>query len=504
MIRRAEAGIGELAIAVELKRDSALRRHAWAFYLGLGGCASALYFVSPVSWNNVISDAIGLSAVCAIIVGVRLNPRAPAVPWLLMAFGQFLFVTGDVIWTVYENVLGRESPFPSIADVAYLAGYVPLVVGLLLLIRARQPGRDAESFIDSALITAGAGVGAWVFLIAPQITSSSAPLEQTVSAAYPLADLLMLAMVVRLILTLGRRAPAHTILCGSLIALIAADSGYLFATLHGWYATGSTIDLGWLASYVLWGAAALHPSRSHVTGPSREIVPGRLTKPRLLALGVMALAAPAMLAIEGLRHRPLHLPVMVLAQATVSILVIARMAGLANQLQSAAYHDSLTALPNRRMLLDRLKFALARAARAKTPVAVLFIDLGGFKAVNDQLGHAAGDDLLVMVGQRLRATVRTEDTVARFGGDEFVVVCEGLDATTAKVIVDRLKEELSQPIATGDQLVALAVDIGVAITTDGSLDAERILTQADLAMYRVKSRGKVDVPRDVPRDVPAP
>jgi diguanylate cyclase (GGDEF)-like protein len=478
-----------------------VRSRAWLVYLVLGAGATALYYVSPSSWNNVVTDAIGLSAVLAILIGVRINRTAPKAPWLAMALGQFLFVTGDVIWTIYEDVLGRESPFPSVADVAYLAGYVPLVVGLILLVRVRQPGRDIDSLIDSALITAGFGVGAWVFLIAPQITTNPDPLSQAVSAAYPLADLLMLGMVIRLVFTLGRRIQAHAILCASLIALIGADSAYLFGTLHGWYATGSVIDAGWISSYVLWGVAALHPSRSTVTAP-KEVVRGQLTRPRLASLTVVTLAAPAMLAIQGLRHRPLHLPVMVLAVACVSLLVIARMAGLASALQAAAHHDSLTGLPNRRLLLDRLRLALARGNRSRETVSVLFIDLGGFKAVNDRFGHAAGDDVLVAVAGRLRDTVRAEDTVARFGGDEFIVVCEGLDAHQTTALVDRLRQQLSQPILTGGELVALAVDIGVAVAQPGSDDPERLLSLADQEMYRVKG-GARSAPRGDATRTPA-
>src|SRR5205807_1949129 len=142
--------------------------------------------------------------------------------------------------------------------VAYLAGYVPLIVGVFLLIRYREPGRDVDNLLDSALITVGAGVGAWVFLIAPQIRANHDLVAQGVSAAYPLADVLMLAMTVRLLLGIGRRLRAYSMLTVSLAALVLADVGYLFGTLHSWYQTGSIIDVGWLVSYVLWGAAALH------------------------------------------------------------------------------------------------------------------------------------------------------------------------------------------------------------------------------------------------------
>jgi diguanylate cyclase (GGDEF)-like protein len=471
---------------------------AWAYYAVFGVGAIALYFSVPSDWKNLVQPILGLSAVLAMLLGVSRQPRAPRTPWLSMAFGTLLFVTGDTIWMIYENVLHKESPFPSVADVAYLAGYVPLIVGVFLLIRAREPGRDVANLLDSALITVGAGVGAWVFLIAPQIQANHDVIAQGVSAAYPLADLLMIAMTMRLLLGIGRRIPAYGMLTGALIALIAADVGFLFGTLRGWYQTGNVIDAGWLMSYVLWGAAALHPSRSRYGDAHHIDSPSRLTRLRLAALAVMALAAPAMLAVQGLRHRPLHLPVMVLSEMAVSLLVIARMAGLATALESAAFADQLTGLPNRRLLHDRLRQALARMARTREPVAVLFIDLGRFKSVNDQLGHAVGDDVLVELARRMKGVVRTQDTVARFGGDEFVVVCEGVDVAKITTVSDRLREALSRPITVGDEIVTLAVDVGIAMANPGCDDPDAILDQADRAMYRAKEETRAAHARTEP------
>ncbi len=462
----------------------------WLYFSIFGAAGTALYFGVPPEWKGVVQPLLGLTAVAAILWGTRRQPDAPRAPWVWMALGNFLFVTGDAIFTYYENVLHHDSPFPSIADVAYLVGYIPLIVGIFLLIRSREPGRDIANLLDSSLITVGAGVAAWVFLIAPQIRANHDIVAQAVAAAYPLADLLMLAMTVRLILALGRRVAAHAMLAASLVGLIYADVGYLFGTLHGWYYTGNVIDSGWLISYVLWGAAALHPSRSESVGSGRDTNPGRLTRRRLAALAVMALATPTILAVQGLRHRPLHLPVMVAAQAAVSLLVIARMAGLANDLEVAAFADHLTGLPNRRLLHDRLRAAIGRMDRSKEAIAVLFVDLGRFKSVNDKLGHAVGDDVLVELGRRMRAVVRTDDTVARFGGDEFVVVCEGTDVNLATTVADRLREALARPILVNDELISLAVDVGIAIAHPGCDDPEAILAEADRAMYRAKAEAR--------------
>ncbi len=149
-------------------------------------------------------------------------------------------------------------------------------------------------------------------------------------------------------------------------------------------------------------------------------------------------------------------------------------------------HDGLTALPNKRLLVDRLTLALARSKRAGTQVAVLFLDLDGFKAVNDTLGHAAGDQLLVGVAARLQECVRDTDTCARVGGDEFVVVCEDLrHASEGRLMAGRIETALGAGVPVGEQTVHVRATAGLAMSTPSSLPAD-LLHEADTAMYRAK------------------
>ncbi|MEA2424703.1 MAG: hypothetical protein QOH13_1113, partial [Thermoleophilaceae bacterium] len=154
-----------------------------------------------------------------------------------------------------------------------------------------------------------------------------------------------------------------------------------------------------------------------------------------------------------------------------------------------AFHDSLTGLPNRALFLDRLEHALARSRRSGSPIAVLFMDLDAFKNVNDSLGHAAGDELLVLVAGRLRRWLRPSDTAARFGGDEFAVLLEDLDGPSAAPrVADRILESLREPFAIQGQEVRVGGSVGIATSsTPGSDD---LLRNADLAMYRAKGLGK--------------
>ena len=160
------------------------------------------------------------------------------------------------------------------------------------------------------------------------------------------------------------------------------------------------------------------------------------------------------------------------------------------ELREAAVHDALTGLPNRKLLVDRLDQALARQLRAGRGVALLFLDLDRFKLLNDSRGHAIGDQVLVTVGERLRQVVRPADTVARFGGDEFVVVCEDVDGVAdATGLAGRIAAALEVPFALDGGEVFLSVSVGVSMAGPGS-SAEELLRDADAAMYRAKEQGR--------------
>ncbi len=165
---------------------------------------------------------------------------------------------------------------------------------------------------------------------------------------------------------------------------------------------------------------------------------------------------------------------------------------LEDRLRHQALYDSLTGLPNRVLLLDRLEIALHRARRRENyRFAVLFIDLNGFKKINDSLGHAAGDELLITVGHRLQAFVRAADTAARLGGDEFVVLLDDLGPDVdVPEIAARLHEELGLPIVIDSTQVAVSASIGICVGGIEELSAEDVLRAADLAMYESKSAGR--------------
>jgi signal transduction histidine kinase len=343
---------------------------AWGAYLVLGGAAIAAYFglgSSPLT-QNVVYDAIGLSAVAAIVIGIRLQQPRAAGAWYLIAAGQLLFVAGDVIWAVFEFGLHTE-PFPSVADILYLAGYPVLAAGLLRLVRIHLRGGDLGALIDASIITIGAGLLAWVFLIDPYVDDHTlSGLELAISVAYPLSDILILGVGIALAVGPTARALVYRLLMASLVGLLGADVVYGFQLLGSGYEVG-LIDVGWLLSYVLVGGAALHPSVRTLSEPAAaEHGPRR---PPLAALSGAALLAPISLLLQAQRGvEAQDVLVIAIGSAVIFLLVVLRLSGLVREVDTkvealdrqgntlrAALEDLGRLEEDRKLLLERVLLA---------------------------------------------------------------------------------------------------------------------------------------------------
>jgi diguanylate cyclase (GGDEF)-like protein len=161
------------------------------------------------------------------------------------------------------------------------------------------------------------------------------------------------------------------------------------------------------------------------------------------------------------------------------------------QIKHLATHDSLTDLPSLRLAKDRLAMAINLARRYKKSVAVMFIDLDGFKAVNDTLGHDAGDYVLQQVAQRMLSCVRKTDTVARIGGDEFLIIATEINTPdNAAQIAEKVIHLVSKPVIFKGQQVVVGASIGIALFPDDGKDMDQLIKKADEAMYRIKKAGK--------------
>jgi diguanylate cyclase (GGDEF)-like protein len=480
-------------------------RHAWVLFAVLGSMAVVGSLAAP---NALVADVfyvlLSAGVMAAVLYGVRLHRPAHRTPWLVVAAGQLCWVLADTTLYYQYDVMHVDA-YPSISDAFYLLGYPLLTGGLLLLIRARGRGRDLPGMLDSLTVTVGLAIVSWAFLTEPTIQASSdRPGAAAVSAAYPLADILLIAVLIRLLVSSGGRNRSLHLLLVSLGLLIVADS---LTAANELYTAGpdDLMELLWLASYVCWGAAALHPSMARITARG-DVRRRPLRAQRFVAMTLATLVTPGILAVQTLAGLPTSVWAVIIGSVVMFLLVLARMnvaisqiAAMSHQrkllqeeLHHQASHDALTGLPNRAQTLLLVNQALARAGRTGDTVAVLFIDLDGFKGINDTMGHRAGDEVLRVVARRLGAAVRHGDVAARLGGDEFVVMLEGAAGPdTAEQVAERIIDAVSATITLGpDSDVRVGASVGIASSLGGDVTADELVHHADQALYRAKAEGK--------------
>jgi diguanylate cyclase (GGDEF)-like protein/PAS domain S-box-containing protein len=739
-------------------------------YLAANVPLVALIFLLP-QYHTFLWGSMGLGASAAVVVGTVKNRTPHRVPWFLIATALGTFISGDITYDVLTKYLHEVNPFPSVADAFYLVTYLFFAAGLLGLVRARRKEPDIGALLDALVVTVGAALMSWIYLIQIYVHSHETFFVKGVSIAYPLGDLIIVCLLARMLAGGGGRNTALRFLVVGALGLLGADCAYGWIQLHGNWKVGGPTDLGWVAFYVLWGAAALHPSMRELTdkqphrnrnlsiwtllplsgatlvGPLllvwRTIVNGQakdagmiagvsavsfvLVMARLTGLAraqavsarrefalrefaeelvagtqlddvfkaaavaveatigassraclltevgapaeqVVASVPPEFRGLHALvgdagpsaptsvsfteafppgvrsgdrwssiliseqgaqRYRILvshdgHLTTDVLsildgvaAQLVVAIERVELAATLHKQMEEArfrsliqnssdvivvvgsdqiwvsvtpsievvlgyrpdgtetldvskllhpddaehavvlvetmlrggrsgpirtewrlrhadgrwiqmevvasdlssdpevrgvvltlrdvsdrrrleeellhrAFHDGLTDLANRSLFDDRVDLALSRMQRRGSEVSVLLIDIDDFKFVNDNLGHAAGDDLLVQVGARLTESLRDDDTAARLSGDEFAVCAESDPAAKVDLISlpTRILDTFNEPFVLNGRALNVRASIGVSTAGDGTLSRADMLREANLALYAAKDAGK--------------
>jgi diguanylate cyclase len=492
----------EPATADALTRPTDVRVTLWMAYLAAGALFLGVHasLATGSLAQSLLYDLIGASAVAIALVSVwRYRPDRP-MPWILMAVGQALFVAGDLAWNWYE-VIG-ENPFPSVADVLYLAGYPFIAAGLFLLIRRRIGDGDRGGLLDAAILTTAAAIVAWTFLIQPQLVGSDLDtVSLAISLAYPVGDLILIGMAMGLLTTPGARTASFRMLGMSLALLLVADQIYALQNLDDSYVSGGPIDSLYLVAYLLFGAAAAHSSMCRLTDPHPVTVTW-LGPVRMACLAIAMVTGPLLVSLG--QSADGGLVVVAAGTAILSLLVLARLAGLVGmlardvaqrraleaQLSYQAFHDPLTGLTNRRRFVEAAEAALAGRSGSGS-VAVLFLDLDDFKTVNDSLGHAAGDALLVSVAERIRGDLRVTDVAARLGGDEFGILLTAIpNEAFAVSVAERLLSRLGDPFEVAGTTIEAGASIGIAIDSPSMRTVDDLLADADVAMYQAKALGK--------------
>ena len=482
------------------------RRWAWLGAAVFAGCA--VWFGTGLGGPRaslVVSDLIQIVlafAAGAACLAAGARGGGPARGWRLIGAGLTLWGLGQCAWSYYEVVLGVPGPQLSIADIGYL-GMVPLALAGMALLVGTSDG-SLRRIVEGLIIAGALLFVSWATVLGPAFAQAhDGPrtwLEWSVNVAYPVGDFALASMAFILLTRVprGERWPAILLGAGSL-ALAVADSFYLSGSLT--YQSGRLTDLGWVAGFLLIGQAAVLARRGDrlsdsAPAPTWIVLP---YLPPLLATGTSI--------VVSMHHGRLGPFLFTLGTVLFALVIIRQLLALAEnrrltrelaitvdelreheaRLSRRAYYDPLTGLANRAQFQHDFE---RRAQDAQGDLVVLYLDLDGFKRVNDGYGHAAGDALLVAVSRRLGACVRAGDTVARLGGDEFAILAENLPPAHVAALAQRVVAELGRPFELPGAKVRISASVGTARAPHGDADIGELVRQADVAMYTAKLTGK--------------
>ncbi len=504
----------------------------------------------------VISDyqttLISLGAAAALLLAAyRTRQYSPVYTrvWLFLGIAQIFYFLGDFVWFIYEILL-NQSPYPSYSDLFYLLYYPFIFIAILQYpVRNLQSTDWMKRFLDLLSILLGGLPIYWNYILGPIIEASSGLefWEQSLAYAYPLGDLILLGAILLLFYNRVRdenQAPIILVALGILVMVIA-DSAFSIETTLETYSTGGWTDFGYVLQNLLVASAGVWQimtvrkmtDTQKVNTTLLDLMTGLFSYlPLFWLAGLSAMLLdsnkrPLPMTFEQVYVFTIAIWVVVVLRQVVTNVDIKRMlssiddhvgtvrrqaedlekvnAGLeeemalreevnqerekiAEKLRFDALHDCLTQLPNRLLFLDRLDQSIARTERTGIPYSVLILDLDEFKQINDTKGHAAGDDLLVCVAERLKNCLRMNDTVARLGGDEFIILLENPgDRDSIITTCNRILDEFKSPFTiSGEMNVFVSVSIGVVADIQTYERSSDVLRDADIAMYHAKENGK--------------
>jgi diguanylate cyclase (GGDEF)-like protein len=467
-------------------------------FLLLTSAAMVVHATSgPAVQQAVFFSIIALPTV-GVFVAMRFNRAMDRLVWSIAVIGLVLQAVMALIWpTYFAGDLGRAQG--SMADLSIAGAHSFLLAAAVLLV-FRTAVRDPGGVIDAAIIGLCASAPLWEWVLQPRLAAIGAP---TGGQVVILLDVLCLGGVfgslARMATTARRGRPT---LCYLLVALLLTFVAITAAVLtadspgHGWPAE---LLIG---AFLAFGAAPLHPAVAYFTAPHRA-APRRLNRSNLVFLGLALTVFPVIALVQLVLGRSADPLLFGIGSLVTVPLVSIRLGQLNGQRERAervlahhARHDELTGLPNRRAMLEQIDDTLTRIGEGSLDsVALLFCDLNGFKPINDTWGHQAGDSLLQVVAARLTACSRVEDTVGRFGGDEFVILCPGVSEAEVQHMRARVEEVVAAPAEVTGAVVTVGVSVGTAISDrERTIDRDALVSAADARMYERKRRP--DPPQD--------
>ena len=447
-------------------------------------CAHALFGLGGKRLDALVEDQLytviefTAVALCAVRALSRREDRAA---WVLITIAVLSWAAGDLVWTVWLDTLAHP-PSPSIADVLYLGMYPAIFAALALMVRAHFRHVGPAVWLDGIVVgLATAAVGAGLIFPSVLAAGSRDVATTAVNLAYPLGDFFLLVFIALGFALCGWRPGRQWLALGIGIAVSAcADMVFLYQEAHGIYVEGGILEAMWPLSMALLALAAWQPAAPDRSRPAFDQY--TILLPTLFAALALALLVSASFA----SLTPLAVGLATGAMVAAGVRAALTYRDHARMLQREtrnAITDPLTALGNRRRLLEELDLALARAHQGH-PATLAFFDLDGFKRYNDSFGHGAGDALLVRLGKALAASVAGVGAAYRLGGDEFCVLLDGAFAREHPAVA-RARAALAE---RGRGFVVTASCGAVTMPAEADTVGEA-LNLADERMYADKSGG---------------
>ncbi|MEU4712238.1 EAL domain-containing protein [Micromonospora purpureochromogenes] len=469
----------------------------------VGAVAAALVVLVEAVWltaalpGAALAGDVGAITVAgwstvACVGAARRHPATLRRFWTLLAVTMALAAAGRTLWTV-QRLGGETLPHTPLIGAIFTAGILTGTAALLCSLAApRSAVGRARTLLDGVIVALALIPIGWVVVFRDIADADLADPLRTFGLLYPMLDLMQLTILVAVA---GPSRPIWrplTLIGASLATRAGADAVYVSLVAHNTYAPGHVIDVCWPLSYLLIGVATTYPPPPVGEGGD-EGIESPLPPWWRVALPYLPVGG-AIIAVVLARHPTGQTPHLVFIGMMALLGALALRQGLAAnenlrlvaRLRRLAYADQLTGLPNRLMFNRRLR----RALRDGPPVAVLLLDLDGFKQVNDRFGHATGDTLLTSIADRMRDAVGDDGTIARLGGDEFAVLVDGDGPVAPERLAERLLAAL-QPSA-GEEDVGIHPSASIGIAEYGPQHASHtdLLRDADIAMYAAKAAGK--------------